>query len=166
MIDPSRDNELSIDRAPGLNLLRTGNRSRAENADGAVLKWTAKAAGGQSSFSGAMACSSPLWGSVSGIGDSFRHGASRRRSCRSDRDDEPRWGSRRHGNLQDGSMAVAPDLHRQLEELIEALDRRTPHIERSGEALIARDAAALRRRAIERLAELDAETWPPSASTP
>jgi hypothetical protein len=61
VIGQSRDNELSIDRAPGLNLLRTGNRSRAENADGAVLNWAAKAAGGQSSFSGAMACSSPLW---------------------------------------------------------------------------------------------------------
>jgi hypothetical protein len=52
---------------------------------------------------------------------------------------------------------AASDLRRHLQELIEALDRRTPHIERSGEALIARDAAELRRRAAERLAELDTE---------
>lgn len=55
------------------------------------------------------------------------------------------------------SAVTLSELRRQLDELIQALDRRTPHIERSGEALIARDAAALRRRAMERLAELDAE---------
>jgi hypothetical protein len=58
------------------------------------------------------------------------------------------------------------DLRRHLDELIEALDRRAPHIERSGEALIARDAAALRRRAVERLAELDAERRSRTAGEP
>ena len=52
-------------------------------------------------------------------------------------------------------MAVSvSDLARELEELIAAIDRRVPHIERAGEAAIARDAAALRAKAVERLAEL------------
>jgi hypothetical protein len=42
-----------------------------------------------------------------------------------------------------------------LEELIAALDRRVPHLEREGEADIAREAAALRARATTRLAELN-----------
>lgn len=47
-------------------------------------------------------------------------------------------------------------LARELEELIAALDRRVPHVERAGEAAIARDAAALRAKAASRLAELGA----------
>ena len=46
------------------------------------------------------------------------------------------------------------DVARELEELIAALDRRVPHVEQAGEAEIARDAAALRAKAVERLAEL------------
>jgi len=42
-----------------------------------------------------------------------------------------------------------------LRELIAALDRRLPQVERAGEAAIARDAAALKAKAIERLAELE-----------
>ena len=42
-----------------------------------------------------------------------------------------------------------------LNELIEALDRRLPQVQRSGEAAIVRDAAALRSSAIERIAELE-----------
>jgi hypothetical protein len=54
-------------------------------------------------------------------------------------------------------MAVnAAELTRELEELIAALDRRVPRVERAGEAAIARDAAALRAKAFERLAELAA----------
>ena len=54
-------------------------------------------------------------------------------------------------------MAVnAEELKRELEELIAALDRRVPRVERAGEAAIARDAAALRAKAFERLAELAA----------
>lgn len=46
------------------------------------------------------------------------------------------------------------DLTRELEELITALDRRVPRVERAGEAAIARDAAALRAKAVRRLEEL------------
>ena len=45
---------------------------------------------------------------------------------------------------------------RHLRELIAALDRRLPRIERVGEAAIARDAAALKAKALARLAELQA----------
>jgi len=52
-------------------------------------------------------------------------------------------------------MAVsAEQLARDLEELIAALDRRLPGVEQAGEVGIARDAAALRARAVERLQEL------------
>ena len=43
----------------------------------------------------------------------------------------------------------------QLRELIAALERRVPKIERVGEAQIARDAAALKKKALKRLAELE-----------
>lgn len=46
---------------------------------------------------------------------------------------------------------------RHLRELIAALDTRVPRIERAGEATIARDAAALKKKALERLAELQAD---------
>ncbi len=45
---------------------------------------------------------------------------------------------------------------RHLRELIAALDRRLPHIERAGEIEIASDAASLRARAVARIAELEA----------
>jgi hypothetical protein len=48
----------------------------------------------------------------------------------------------------------ARELTRELEELIAALDRRVPRVERAGEAEIAREAAALRARARARLDEL------------
>ena len=61
-------------------------------------------------------------------------------------------------------MAVTTrDLRCELEELIRALDRRVPRVERLGEATIARDAAALRARAIARLAELASD---PAAASP
>ena len=41
-----------------------------------------------------------------------------------------------------------------LRELVEALDRRVPHVERLGEAGIANEAAALRKKAARRLEEL------------
>jgi len=47
------------------------------------------------------------------------------------------------------------ERRRELQELVAALDRRVPQIERSGEAAIARDAAALRSQAMKRLAELE-----------
>jgi len=46
------------------------------------------------------------------------------------------------------------DLTRQLEELIAALDRRATRAEEASSAAIARDAAALRARAVDRLTEL------------
>jgi hypothetical protein len=45
-------------------------------------------------------------------------------------------------------------LIRRLEELIESLDSRVPHLEREGEIQIAREAAALRDKAMRRLAQL------------
>ena len=41
-----------------------------------------------------------------------------------------------------------------LRELVEALDRRVPHIERAGEVRIGTDAAALRREAVSRIEAL------------
>jgi hypothetical protein len=50
-----------------------------------------------------------------------------------------------------------PDrLSRELHELIEALDRRVPRVEQAGAEDIARDAAALRAKALQRLRELEA----------
>ena len=46
---------------------------------------------------------------------------------------------------------------RHLRELIAALDKRQPQIERVGEADIARDAAALKKKALQRLAELQGD---------
>jgi hypothetical protein len=42
-----------------------------------------------------------------------------------------------------------------LNELIAALDRRVPRFERDGEVVIARDAAALKDAALQRIAELE-----------
>jgi hypothetical protein len=42
-----------------------------------------------------------------------------------------------------------------LRELIAALDKRVPRLERAGEVEIARDAAALREDALARIAELE-----------
>jgi len=41
-----------------------------------------------------------------------------------------------------------------LRELVEALDRRVPHVERLGEVRIARESAALRKEAVRRIEEL------------
>jgi hypothetical protein len=46
---------------------------------------------------------------------------------------------------------------RHLRELVAALDRRVSHIERHGEVIIARDAAALRKKALQRIAQLESE---------
>jgi hypothetical protein len=46
------------------------------------------------------------------------------------------------------------DLIARLRELIGALESRVPHVEREGEMRIARDAAALKEKALERIAEL------------
>jgi len=45
---------------------------------------------------------------------------------------------------------------RHLHELIAALDRRVPQVERIGEIEIAREGRALREKALQRIAELEA----------
>jgi hypothetical protein len=46
---------------------------------------------------------------------------------------------------------------RVVRELIVALDRRRPQVQRASEAAIAADSAALKRQALERLVELERE---------
>jgi hypothetical protein len=61
----------------------------------------------------------------------------------------------RHENGQPVMAMTDDELVRKLEELVEALDRRMPHrIEQPGDAGVAREAATLRERATNRLAEL------------
>lgn len=63
------------------------------------------------------------------------------------------------------ALASRSTLIGQLRELVVALDQRVPHVERSGEAAIARDAAALREKALRRIAELEeSRTDGPDAS--
>jgi hypothetical protein len=62
-------------------------------------------------------------------------------------------------------MVTDPELTNALLELIAALDRRVPHVERMGEASIARDAEALREKARRRLEELE-EAGVPVARDP
>ena len=50
---------------------------------------------------------------------------------------------------------VTPTLLEALRELVAALDRRVPHLERAGETVIARDALRLRDEAVARLATLE-----------
>ena len=55
-------------------------------------------------------------------------------------------------------MAMTPSrVVRELLELIAALDRRVPQVQRAGEASIARDAAALKAQALKRIEELERE---------
>lgn len=61
------------------------------------------------------------------------------------------WGTRGYaGSVQDTARTL--EL---LREFIAALDRRLPQIERAGEAAIADEAALLRARAAERIAEIE-----------
>ena len=50
-------------------------------------------------------------------------------------------------------------IRRDLLELVAALDRRVPNLDREGERDIARDAQALRRAALKRVAELERSLW-------
>ena len=52
-------------------------------------------------------------------------------------------------------MEAEADTLRQLRELVAALDRRVPHIERTGEIEIAHDTAALKAKALARIADLE-----------
>ena len=49
------------------------------------------------------------------------------------------------------------ELVEELRELIAALDRRVPQVERAGEVSIAREAAALKARALKRIEDLERE---------
>ena len=59
----------------------------------------------------------------------------------------------------DVAMAAGNDTPteqiRHLREVVDALDRRVPQIERSGETQIARDAADLKAHALRRIAALE-----------
>ena len=55
-------------------------------------------------------------------------------------------------------MADKDLVVRALRELVDALDRRVAHVERLGEAQIAREAAGLRKEALHRIQELTAES--------
>jgi hypothetical protein len=56
--------------------------------------------------------------------------------------------------MTDSASAARSVLVRRLRELVTALDQRVPHVERAGEAAIARDATALREKALQRITEL------------
>ena len=60
-----------------------------------------------------------------------------------------------HSTRREFVALTTAERLRELQELIAALDRRVPQIERAGDAAIARDAAALRSLAMKRLAELE-----------
>ena len=66
---------------------------------------------------------------------------------------ERRQTHRREEGIPAMALNIA-DRARDLQELINALDRRLPNMEQAGEVSIARDAAALRAKAVDRLAEL------------
>lgn len=53
------------------------------------------------------------------------------------------------------TSGVTGTLNEDLRELVAALDRRVPHLERAGETAIARDALRLRDEAVARLATLE-----------
>lgn len=54
----------------------------------------------------------------------------------------------------DSSVSPASRLVSALEDLVKALDRRVPHVERAGEVRIAREAQLLRREAVARIEEM------------
>jgi hypothetical protein len=56
--------------------------------------------------------------------------------------------------VQGGDRSPTEQIQ-QLRELIEALDRRVPQIERAGETQIAREAAELKAKALQRIAVLE-----------
>jgi hypothetical protein len=63
---------------------------------------------------------------------------------------------------QEATVAVGSPAQtvRELLELIAALDRRVPHVERVGEISIARAASALKLEALNRIEELEREPSP------
>lgn len=59
---------------------------------------------------------------------------------------------------KEASAAHAREMLSDLYQLIEALDRRVPRMERAGEAQIARDAADLRERAVNLIRKIEGKT--------
>jgi hypothetical protein len=57
--------------------------------------------------------------------------------------------------IQEKTDRARKRLIARLRELIDALDNRVPHLEREGETRIADEAAALRKKAVERISELE-----------
>ena len=66
---------------------------------------------------------------------------------------------------QEATVAVGSPAQtvRELLELIAALDRRVPHVERVGEISIARAASALKLEALKRIEEIERESSPSSS---
>ena len=56
---------------------------------------------------------------------------------------------------------MTQELIHELRELVAALDSRAPQVLRAGEAAIAREAVALRARAVERIEQLEREAAAP-----
>jgi hypothetical protein len=54
------------------------------------------------------------------------------------------------------NASTRQEMIENLRELVKAIDKRARHLGQDGETEIARDAAALRQKAIERIAELEA----------
>jgi hypothetical protein len=54
------------------------------------------------------------------------------------------------------NASTRQEMIENLRELVKAIDKRARHLDQDGETEIARDAAALRQKAIERIAELEA----------
>lgn len=72
------------------------------------------------------------------------------------------WNPLRNRCAGETSVAVTTaEAIRELLELIAALDRRVPRVERAGEADIARDAAELRTRAMKRIEKLERDRHGP-----
>ena len=61
------------------------------------------------------------------------------------------------GTARPPDASTRMEMMEHLRELVRAIDARTWHFEHNGEADIARDAAALRQKALERIAELEAQ---------
>jgi hypothetical protein len=55
---------------------------------------------------------------------------------------------------------VAREMFEDLQHLVEAIDRRVPHLERLTEAAIARDAADLRERAVALMRAIESAAAP------
>lgn len=69
----------------------------------------------------------------------------------------------------DADSSTATDRRRlvqHLRDLIDALDRRVPQVERAGEVTIAREASELRALALQRVAELEAVEGAADSSEP